>query len=134
VGFQNEGKFFDVINAWNKHAGSVVYLIVLDLSFPRLLGSSDILYIGSTVNIGGNVNSRLWSYKYPASVSNEARISDYVKKLAGRERSVYCYFCRSPPNSMSVREYEMHLLESFRDDHWELPPWNSSIPRKSFAT
>lgn len=54
------------------------------------------------------MNSRLWSYKYPASISNEARISDYVKKFADRGRSVYNYFCRSPPNSMSVREYEMH--------------------------
>ena len=128
-GFQNNGKFFDVVHDWKRHVGSAAYLIVLDSPFQRLSGSSDILYIGATENVGGNENSRLWSYNYPNPGSNEARINEYIKKLIERGKTAFFYLCRSPPTGMSVREYEKYLLKRFREEHWELPPWNSNIPQ-----
>jgi hypothetical protein len=128
-GFQNRGKFFEGIHDWKRYVGSGTYLIVLDSPFQRLSGSSDILYIGSTENLGGNENSRLRSYNYPSPRSPEERVNEQINKLLDRGNTVFFCLCQSSPMGMSAPEHEEHLLKRFREEHWELPPWNSSIPQ-----
>ncbi|PJA62285.1 MAG: hypothetical protein CO162_01885, partial [bacterium (Candidatus Ratteibacteria) CG_4_9_14_3_um_filter_41_21] len=58
--FGEIGNFLQVIESWRQYENSpVTYFVVLNHSIPRLNGSSDILYIGYTENLGGE-NGRLW--------------------------------------------------------------------------
>jgi hypothetical protein len=102
-------------------------MIISGFLVQRLVGSSDILYVGSSESIGGvERTSRLWTYRYPNKLTNEARMRDYIERLAREGKVVFLYLCESPPNNMTVGDYESRLLQRYRDEHWELPPWNSS--------
>jgi len=39
--------------------------------------------------------------------------------------SVSLRLCEQPPDGYSSHQYEGNLLKKFREEHWELPPWNS---------
>ena len=78
-------------------------MIVSSFLVHRLVGSSDILYLGSTESIGGvERTSRLWTYRYPNKLTNEARMRDYIERLARQGKAVFLYLCESPPNNMTV--------------------------------
>ena len=127
-GFTKYGNFLDAINNFRSFTGEATYIIASSYPIHRLKGTSDILYIGQTGNLGGD-NGRLWNYCYAQNGTNDWRITDYVQKILNRGYSVLFYYCQSPPNRKSVRDpvrdYESYLLGKYRDEHWELPPWNS---------
>ena len=124
--FGEIGNFLQVIESWRQYENSsVTYLVVLDHSIPRLNDSSDILYIGYTENLGGE-NGRLWNYRYATEGNgNDFRIREYARRLVERGDSVSLRLCEQPPDGYSSHQYEGNLLKKFREEHWELPPWNS---------
>src|SRR5437899_1305572 len=94
--FEHVGSFLQVLENWKTFSGKSTYLIVCGRQIPRLQGESNILYIGQTVNLGGNVNSRLWNYRNAGQKTINFRIQQYVKKLVGDGDSVSFWVCREP--------------------------------------
>lgn len=97
---------------------SGIYVFRLDRIFGRLLGESDILYIGSNEG-GGTINDRL--------------IKNYLKGTGGRTtRRIHHYLFRKDyVKKVSVCwiitrnfQFEKELLERYEEQHDELPPWN----------
>ncbi len=97
--------------------------MVADSPICRLNGSSDILYIGQSMNLGEEEKGRFWSYMHPNK--HESRIRQRITQLMKQGRQVSLYLCRSPPGGSSVSEHEKELLRKYAEEHWELPPFNS---------
>jgi len=117
--------FLDAMDGWKKFAGkAATYIMVSGKKFGRLIGTSDILYIGSTDDLG---KRRLWNYKYK-TIKQEERIHDLSVRLVKLGISVTLQVCQSPPDSRSVQEYESYLLSKYEEEHLELPPWNRQGP------
>lgn len=93
-----------------------VYILRLKRSFGRLVGNSDILYIGSTTDInhrllknfiggkGGKTTQRIHYYLIEMGYLNNVEVS---WKLTSDYKSL-----------------EKELLRIYEKDHHELPPWN----------
>ena len=126
--FKKEGNFLDIVDNWRNYDGiKATYMIALSCAIPRLMGTSDILYIGQSKDLGIENSGRLWNYKNAQSGSNDWRIKNYTQRLIARGHAVSFYICQTPPNGMSVKEYEKCLLSRFRKEHWELTPWNFKV-------
>jgi hypothetical protein len=126
LGFKAAGVFLDIARDWKlQDATPVTYLLVCNRRIPRLQGASDILYIGQTEKLGGE-NNRLWNYHYavPANVT-EYRVRECVRRLVSNGDAVSLFICPTPPDGLTVKQYESQLLSRYRDDHCEAPPLNS---------
>ena len=122
--FEKCGTFIDAINNFQFFTGEATYVLISSCPIHRLNDASDILYIGQTQNLGGD-NGRLWNYCYAQNGTHDRRIKDYAQKIIDSGCSVLFFYCQLPPNGQSVKDYELFLLRKYRDEHWELPPWNS---------
>lgn len=95
---------------------SGVYVFRLDKTFGRLVGESDVLYIGSTKNL----RNRLWrNYIKGRGGKTTKRIHYYLMKLR--------YLDRVEVSWVKLGDYESleeKLREEYEKDHHELPPWN----------
>ncbi len=123
-GFQLMGAFIDAMKNFRSFSGEATYIIASSCSIPRLEGRSNILYIGQTESLGGE-NGRLWNYNYAQNGTNDWRIKQYSQEMCKRGSSVFLYICTTPPAGKTIKGYESFLLEQYREEHWELPPWNS---------
>ncbi len=123
-GFENIGSFLEAAQNWAKFNGKVTYLLVCGRQICRLQSSSDILYVGQSINFGGNVNSRLWNYHNPGKNTQEGRIKQIVRKFAEDGITVSLHTCQEPPDRHTVQEYETRLLSRYEAEHYELPPLN----------
>jgi hypothetical protein len=86
-------------------------------SFGRLLGQSDILYIGSTTSKNG-LRQRLMQYFREEPQWTNRRINEFTKKY---QMEVAWCLCRPPTNA---RTLEDNLLSQYLSEHDELPPLN----------
>lgn len=125
-GFKKVGNFLEVIKNWRSYNGkSGVYIIVFSYPIPRLMETSDILYIGSSNDLGKPNAGRFWNYHFAQKGLKDWQMKNYIQTLVQHGNSVFLYLCKTPPNNKSVQDYERSLLRKFKKEHWELPPWNA---------
>jgi hypothetical protein len=93
-----------------------VYVLRLDKTFGRLVGESDILYMGSTENL----RKRLWgNYIKGRGGKTTKRIHYYLISLGYLDRVEVSWV-----KSGDYKSLEEKLREEYEKDHHELPPWN----------
>ncbi len=85
----------------------------------RLKGVSDILYIGSTVNL----RRRIYQIVHPGPTQwTNKRISKLMQKY-----QIEIAWCGKLPHSLDPGEFEKRLLKDYQQDHDELPPLNAAL-------
>jgi hypothetical protein len=101
----------------------VVYVIWTDNPFPRLVGQSNIIYVGSTLRLGGSTDGcRLYSYRFsPQPHSKDMRERTDLLVKAGRVLSLRWAVV---PNEESARLKERAYLKEHLREHLEFPPFN----------
>jgi len=104
-----------------------IYLIKQEESINRLEGDSDILYIGQ-----GKLGDRLYgvfaeffSTKYNVNSWNHD-VKDLIYELVNNKgKDVYFTYCQC--SKADAKRIEKEILESYKEDHLELPPWNYQV-------
>ena len=104
----------------NVSESSGVYILRLNRKFKRLQGESDILYIGCTGNLrerivenhingrGGKTTKRIHKYLFAKGYAESVEVSWILL------------------DDVSKDAREKMLLEEYKEQHHELPPWNRS--------
>ena len=106
-----------VLSALPREKGT--YVIRKLTEFGRLMGSSDIIYIGSAINNDG-IRSRVRHYFHPGPTQlTSQRINSLFSRILDLEIS---WVTETPTNL--ARGLETQLLEIYKGDHIELPPLN----------
>lgn len=104
-----------------------VYALVHERQFGRVLGESDILYIGATKELGGTSDTcRLRIYKYPGPLPNHGRkLRQRAEELAATGVKILFRWaqCESSDEAFSR---ERDLLRRYMAAHGELPPYNGN--------
>jgi len=96
-----------------------IYVIRYAQPLGRLLGQSDIFYIGSAVNVNG-IKGRIRQYFHPGPTqSTNKRILALLDTMDNLEISFL--ECSS---GLEAKELERQLLIRYEKDHSELPPLN----------
>lgn len=100
-----------------------VYVIWTDDPFPRLVGQSNLLYIGSTLRLGGPTDGcRLYSYRFsPQKHSKDIRERTGQLVKAGRVLSLRWTVV---PSEERARLKERTYLQEHLREHLEFPPFN----------
>lgn len=100
-----------------------VYALLHQEPFGRLSGTSRILYIGSTGQLGGPSEScRLRIYRYPnGPQAAELRRRVQILIERGIEITLHWKYFSSKEEALSV---ESRLLRDYEQEHHELPPFN----------
>lgn len=107
-------------------AAPAVYALMLGRRFGRLRGSSDILYIGETGELGGDSQKcRLRIYQYPNGDHALELRRGIAALLASKERVTFRW--RYLETKADARAEERRLLQGYREEHLELPPFNSQL-------
>lgn len=115
-----------------------VYVFVLDSDFPRLCGTTDIIYIGHAgKRTERPIYKRMIDYcKAYESAPQDKRISEQIQQVKTKIRiglalrdevlnnRVTIFYKQIAPDQ--CREEESHLLKLYSEDHIELPPLNRS--------
>lgn len=106
---------------------AAVYALIHENDFGRLDGKSNILYIGSTKQLGGDSQScRLRIYRYPnGGHAKELRRKTAVLTDVGVNVTLTWKYMSSEE---AARAEEARLLTQYEKDHGELPPFNLSTP------
>jgi len=139
-GFKRFGEFNyeHIKNKGSEINFSGIYAFVLDRTFSRLNGKTDILYIGQS---GGRslrgrpiierMDDYLRAYK---SAPQDKRIGDSLNKIKTKVRigrilknpllnnRVYIFYKKFNPDQ--CKREESSLLKEYSEDHIELPPLN----------
>lgn len=107
-----------------------LYVFVLSRRFDRLLGTTDILYIGQsggkTDGKGRSIVKRIYDYVHSyASAPNDRKMNESLKLIESKLEQKVRLFYKQIKKKESCREEEKDLLVRFRKDHIELPPLNS---------
>ena len=104
-------------------ANIAIYAVCTEGEFPRLIGSTNVLYIGSTTLLGGlSVGARLYSYRYsPQSQPKDIR-ERVAAVQAGGNKVTLKWLLVSSENE--ARAIESRLLSEYRKQHLEYPPFN----------
>lgn len=89
--------------------------------FGRLVGESDILYIGCTDESVGGLRRRLRGYVNPGRTQ---WTNKRVKKIISKHPAEIAWCVTNSPKSL-----ECTLLQRYLADHDELPPLNNSEER-----
>jgi len=140
IGFKRFGEFnYECIKDKNSTINFPgVYVFILNRSFSRLQGKTDILYIGQS---GGRsprgrpiierMNDYLRAYK---SAPQDKRIGDSLNMIKTKVRigrilknpllknKVYIFYKKLSPDQ--CKKEESDLLKKYSEDHIELPPLN----------
>lgn len=101
-----------------------VYMLTLGRRFGRLRGSSNILYIGQTGELGGDTQKcRLRIYRYPNGDHARKLRRAVEELLASNERVAFGW--RLLATKEDAEAEESRLLQVYRQEHLELPPFNN---------
>src|SRR6266480_1098095 len=93
-----------------------VYAITSPTRFGRLVGSSNILYVGSTQRLGGHSDrARLYSYRYPSN-PRDRRINSVCSALA-KDRKMIMLRWHHTDTLFEARRLEASLLHEIFDEH-----------------
>lgn len=100
-----------------------VYALILGKRFSRLIGATQVLYIGQTGRLGGDSDrSRLYGYKYPSGKHGRLIRSKADRLIAlGHEITLRWKIVESEQES---KFQEARLLQMHLDEYLELPPFN----------
>lgn len=100
-----------------------VYALMLGERFPRLLGDSQVLYIGQTGQLGGDSDrSRLYGYRYPSGGHSRLIRSKAAQLLAIGHMITFHWAVVEDQDTS--RRIEAALLQMHLDEHLEFPPFN----------
>jgi hypothetical protein len=100
-----------------------VYLIRTTTRFARLRGESSVLYIGSTIRLGGTGDrARLYAYRYSRG-NQPRRIRMALEALAADGRKVELRW-QAKKTEVAARATETKLLTRYLHGHLEYPPLN----------
>ena len=102
------------------------YVIRSSQCFGRFKGQSDIIYIGSSAGAKRGLRGRL-SFFFDPGPSQYT--SKRIKMLLDRAVNLEISFRICP--AVQARQLEKDILEQYTNEHWELPPYNRSLPRES---
>ena len=95
--------------------------------FPRIVGETDILYIGSTKNL----KRRFYSYNNPGATQyTNQKVRNFVVDL--RHEAEFLWKEESDPERARITEHE--LISRYQKDHHEYPPLNGASIRKMNLT
>jgi hypothetical protein len=102
-----------------------IYAFRLKTPFARLVGKSDILYIGkveqnSKINKRPGIWHRLKNYRQH-NLGASKRLKDIELYFGGKSSIEYSYVLCTDP-----RQTESELLKSYYEQHLEFPPLNRS--------
>lgn len=100
-----------------------VYALILNQRFARLIGTTQVLYIGQTGRLGGDSDSsRLYGYRYPSGKHGRLIRSKSDKLIAlGNEIALRWKVVETEEESKLL---EARLLQMHLDEHLEFPPFN----------
>ncbi|OGF15816.1 hypothetical protein A3D54_01190 [Candidatus Falkowbacteria bacterium RIFCSPHIGHO2_02_FULL_45_15] len=104
-----------------------VYVLILNKEFGRLIGSTDILYIGQSGGAkngkGRFIYERLNDYRVGSkNAPQDKRIHDTIEKLILKGDKVILFYKKIDKEKCKIIESE--LLRQFFEEHLELPPLN----------
>ena len=114
---------------------SGVYAFVINYRFDRLVGRTDVLYIGQAgYRNGRHISQRMHDYyKAYESAPQDLRINQIITRLT-KKRVGWLFNLRPFKNKISVYcikatnqncgKMEQELLKKYFEDHSELPPLN----------
>jgi len=110
-----------------------VYVLCLEEKFDRLLGKTDVLYIGQSGGAKGGkgrfIVERLTDYCVGAfSAPQDKRIHDAIEGISRKLKKKILIFYKNIKKDNCEQE-EQYLLKEFEIDHLELPPWNRQLPK-----
>jgi excinuclease UvrABC nuclease subunit len=92
-------------------------------TFPRILGCTDIIYIGSTTNLKQRFNE----YNHPGPTQwTNIKVNRFVKKY-GHESE----FFWKKINEEEIEREEQKLLRRYEKEHHEKPPLNGADVRET---
>jgi len=104
-------------------ASSGVYIIRNKKCFGRLIGDSDILYIGKADNKKG-LKHRIKFYFKPGINQRTSKRINALILGDYKDRIEISWMIIDPENT---KEKEKELLTKYLKDHGELPPWNRNL-------
>jgi hypothetical protein len=106
--------------------GPGVYALFSENAFCRFLGESDILKIGSAGG-GRGLRGRLYGYfrPGPTQITNQ-RIAEAVALYPIARLGMLSVGWKVVLDRLAAIEFEGLLLQQYRREHGELPPWNHS--------
>lgn len=93
-----------------------VYLLRKKGKFGRLVGNSDILYIGSSTDLYQRIYE---NYLLGRGGPTTKRIHTFLKKKNYLDETEVAWCSES-----NFKDIEKKLREKYENDHHELPPWN----------
>ena len=101
-----------------------VYALLHQAPFGRLRGESNILYIGSTGQLGGRSDRcRLRIYRYPNGAhANALRARTQQLVDFGVEVTLRWHYLQT---RTEARAMESRILQEYLQEYCELPPFNS---------
>jgi hypothetical protein len=102
------------------------YAICLDKPVSRLVGNTEVVYVGSTGLLGGGSDrSRLYAYLYPSG--NHSRlINQRTRSLISAGYKLERRWCEHDTLN-DARLLEKNMLTAHLAEHLELPPFNGKI-------
>jgi hypothetical protein len=100
-----------------------VYALWCENQFARLIGNSNVLYIGSTLRLGGGTDgSRLYSYRFSPQPHSRA-MRERTQSLVQAGHTVLLRWIEIPSEEQA-RTKERELLALHLSEHLEYPPFN----------
>lgn len=107
-------------------ADPAVYVIWTDSAVPRLHGTTNVLYIGSTKCLGGATDrARLYAYTYP-SERHARLIKHRTETLIADGHAISLRWVVLQHHS-EARRLESAFLQQHLDEHLELPAFNGKV-------
>jgi hypothetical protein len=101
-----------------------VYAILHEQQVNRLRGSSRMLYVGSTGELGGaSDRCRLRIYRYPNG--GHARQLRRRLELLTNAGTALTFVWRHVDSKRIAMQQEAEILADYMAAHWELPPFNA---------
>lgn len=101
---------------------SGIYEIRTDFEFGRLQGKSAVVYIGSAEK---SLRERLIGQR----CANPNRFLSGAEKLLSKAGHSLEFRYAVSSDAASARQLEVQQLTRYKEEHWELPPGNSVMPK-----
>jgi hypothetical protein len=105
------------------HDQPAVYVLWTATAFPRLVGSTNVLYVGSTLRLGGATDgSRLYSYRYATHLHSKTMRERAAQLMAAGFTITLRWWL--VPDEVTARAEEKRLLRQHLSEHLEYAPFN----------